>query len=575
MDVGKPKIVVSLLRASTDQQDLDTQRTNIEFYCLPEQFNLKVVDSFIFPGITGTVVHKTPEFQRMLKRLSDPALSGGGMRQVDRMMRVDELDAFGSLKMFRTHRKLIYCDVSHPLDVTNPEDRQAIANKLIEAGNEKRRIFFRTNRAKERLIQNPQISITRLPQGVRHDITPECRKQNGAKSKIGVYSYTPYAYEKVLPAFERYAKDRESLNAIATSLGFKNESSLRTVLENKWWIGYRVRDKKRLMTYDEETGAKKFSKRMQHETVIDQPTNLAETPLVSVELFGKVQAILAKSKTEFTMWQSNTGSFLGTPFLRCQCGCKLYLKFDKRNGQPPVYVCSSYMKRWQGRDVPKCKFSRVRAERMDQIIWQMTEKIFKSGDYLELALERAKDSAESKAMVADVDAARKVLEDLEKQKTTFVKLIRRDPEDEDLQRELRDIKRAIADQKIRLATVEAEAQPFGSTDSKVIAAVIQNRFKGSETWDMEQKRQALIEVVERLRVGYSIDDYGERRETLTFVVRGGLRLDELAGFDQLLMAEIGEMVEVGGPNGETLMVKDLQGKPLRVLLENAKLHGLS
>src|SRR6516162_1556705 len=130
MGSTQKKKVLALLRASTKQQDMETQQSNVEFYCLPDNFNLEVVDTFTFPGITGTQVQKTTEFQRMQKRLESPEISGVVMSEISRMMRVDELDAFYALKVFRTHKKLIYCDVNHPLDVRNEDDRKSISDKL-------------------------------------------------------------------------------------------------------------------------------------------------------------------------------------------------------------------------------------------------------------------------------------------------------------------------------------------------------------------------------------------------------------------------------------------------------------
>ena len=520
----QPKKVLALLRGSTKQQDMETQQSNIDFYCLKQNFNLTVVETFVFPGITGSVVHKTPEFQRFLNRLASPEITGVVFSQLDRMMRVKELDAFGQFKIFRTGHKLIYCDLEQPLDLSNHADVELIAKALIEAEKERQKIKFRTQRAKERLILDPEVNITKLPRGVEH---VKDTKKYGPKTKKGFYRYTQYAYERVAPAFERVATG-ESLNSVARSLGFANETSLRTTLTNQWWLGVKVRDKKRVVEYDDETGAKKIGKRIAHETPIVHRTNLAEHPpqdwTVTPELFNRVQNLLAKHKETFTEWQTNTGKFLGTGFLVCECGCKLYLKFDARNGKPPVYVCSSYQQKWRNRnknsepakELGPCSFSRMRAEQVDIAIWSAAVDYLRDADYLHHAIAEAQKTPVAKDRQADLIAAQKVLEGLEKEKKGILAMLKVDDEDADVLRMFTECKRQIADARIRLATIQAQAQPFGSNDAWVIARAIAGRFWNTQNLTIEEKRAALAEVVERIVIS---DDL-----RATFTVRGGLPL---------------------------------------------------
>jgi hypothetical protein len=521
----KAKKVLALLRGSTKQQDMETQRSNIDFYCLPQNFNLSVVETFVFPGITGSVVHKTPEFQRFLKRLESPEITGVVFSQLDRMMRVKELDAFGKFKIFRTGHKLMYCDLEKPLDVSKHEDVELIANTLIQAEKERQKIKFRTQRAKERLILDAEVNITKLPRGVEHVKDVE---KYGAKTKKGFYRYTPYAYEKVAPAFQRVAAGGESLNSIAKSLGFANETSLRATLTNQWWIGVKVRDKKRVVTYDDETGEKRTGPRVAHESPIIHRTNLADNPpedwTVTPGLFNRVQSLLSKHKETFTEWQSNTGQFLGTGFLVCECGCKLYLKYDARRGKPPVYVCSSYQQKWRNQNknsqpakrLAPCNFSRLRAVEVDTAIWKAVLNYFTDVEYLLHAITDAQKTPVAADRQADLIAAQKVLEGLEREKKTILGMLRIDDEDVDVLRKFTEVKRQIADARIRIATVQAQAQPFGTNDAWVITKAIVERFWNSEDWTIEEKRAALAEVVERITITEDC--------VAIFTVRGGLPL---------------------------------------------------
>lgn len=93
-----------------------------------------------------------------------------------------------------------------------------------------------------------------------------------------------------------------------------------------------------------------------------------------------------------------------------------------------------------------------------------------------------------------------------------------DDEDADVLRKFTDVKRQIADAKIRLATIQAQAQPFGTNDAALIVEAIVGRFTGATCteWTVEEKRAALSEVVERI----TLDHIGRA----VFTVRGGLPL---------------------------------------------------
>ena len=390
------------------------------------------------------------------------------------------------------------------------------------AEQDRRNIRERTHSQKERLLRNPQINILKLPNGVEHIISDECKKKFGPKTKIGIYRYTDWATEHVRPAFERYASGKESLNSIAYSLGFESEASLRYTLQNRWWIGYRTRTHKCRLKYDEQ-GKRIPAKREAHETPFDDPTNLADTPLVSIELFNRVQQML-QNPVSRPYLQTNSGKFLGTGFLVCRCGSNIRLNWDRKRNKPPVYVCGSHQSRWRnekfhGIKQEKCTWKRIRAEEVDAAIWKEVCRYFKQPDTLAHLIKTAQKTDQRKAIQNDILAAEEMLQGLQKQKKTFIKLVAADPEDEDLQDQLREIKRKISAQEMRVATIKIQAQPFGSDDPWVIARAIYRRFLGSENWTVEEKRAALADVVECIRI---TDD-----NKAALVVRGGLPLHNL------------------------------------------------
>ena len=159
---------------------------------------------------------------------------------------------------------------------------------------------------------------------------------------------------------------------------------------------------------------------------------------------------------------------------------------------------------------------------------------------------------------------------LEKRKKGILWAIQQDPEDEDAQKAFRDLKRDISEAKIRLATLKTEAQPFGSNDALTIAYAIAHRFDGWESWTVEQKRGALAEVVEKIRIN------GNNEALLT--VRGGLPLQRLNGVPAIWLDEIQARITTKG-FGCTKVVekrlaaiyKELEGR----LLQVANLQSLS
>lgn len=527
-DNGKPRqevtaLVSALIRVSTKQQDMEMQEYAIAE--AEERFNVKVAERFCFPGKSGVIVHKTDGFKECVKRAVQPDRAGLIVYRPDRIMRPEEVDAYGALRDFRIHKKLIFAtNWDDPIALWNHNDKTKFVQQMERAAQERLDIKDRTNNEKERLLRNPQNSVTKLPKGVEHVITPESQKKYGSK-KAGEYVYTDWAINHIKPAFERFASGKESLNSIAIDLGFDAEASLRYTLQNRWWIGYRTRTHKQPVKYD-ESGVKVRCKREQHETPWNQATNLADTPLVSPELFDRVQQLLGQEITRPYL-QTNTGKFLGTGFLECRCGCNLLLNWDTKRNKPPVYVCSSHQKRWKekefhGVELEKCTWKRMRADRVDKAIWKAATDYFQDFQWLQTEILKAQESTEARALQSDLQAAEAVLDGLEKQKKRIQKMIaldefEDDQKDEDAMTLYSETKAKISAQKIRVATIKAQAQPFGTTDAWAIARAIVRRFSGSENWTaVEDKRAALAEVVERIRL---TDDC-----RAVFVVRGGLPL---------------------------------------------------
>jgi hypothetical protein len=87
-------------------------------------------------------------------------------------------------------------------------------------------------------------------------------------------------------------------------------------------------------------------------------------------------------------------------------------------------------------------------------------------------------------------------------------------EDEDATARYLQLKREISDAKIRLATADAQAKPFGFSDPEKIAQAIRKRFEGvDENGTIKEKRAVLFEVIEEIMTS--------KEGLATFMIRGG------------------------------------------------------
>lgn len=547
-DLPKRK-VIALVRGSTNQQDMLTQQSNIEFYCSKtwqkdgffgdEKFMIEVAETVILPGTTGIISHKRPDFKiNVLGKLEQhPEYIGIVTSELSRMMRPQDLDAYAAFKVFRTHRKLIFCDMPRPLFVGDSEDRRLIANELERSVAEREKTAWRTQGAKERLILDPLTNITRLPQGVEHIIDSKVLDPFfGPRNKKGYWQYTEFAYTKIRPAFERiYAC--EKINRVAMDLGFSNESSLRSLLSNKWWIGVKERVHQVNTTYGEEEGEKILSKRGAHPVPIIHETNLVLNPLMSPELYEKVQTILGVNHNKWSKRNTNEGVFLFKDFLFCgKCGRKMYPKNDLRTGQPPTYICSSVQAKGGA-----CGMSRIKRDRTDQQLWDgVPEKnqpgiqtIFRDTKNLVNSVLAGLGGGEANHKRTDVEEAKRVLADLQTQKERSSKLYK-GTGDEQYYAETVKLTHDISSAKIRLATAKAQAEPFGSSDAKQIAMAIQQRFLHCEKWSFAEKREGIADVIEKIVI--------KEDGNATLVVKGGIEIPQAGStwskaIDQMVTAE--------------------------------------
>jgi hypothetical protein len=239
-------------------------------------------------------------------------------------------------------------------------------------------------------------------------------------------------------------------------------------------------------------------------------TNLASKPLVSAELFERIQVLLAKHHETFTFKHSHANDFLFNGILFCgKCGSRFYLKNDFRCHQPATYYCSSFRTK-RG----TCGVSRYPAQLVDDTLFDICAIEFKKKEWVERVKAAALNSDQAKERRDELAAAQERLNSLEKKKAKAQRLYMADDSDETAFNLVMVIKRDIAESKLRLATAKADAEPFGTDDASEIAQVISARWKHPEKWTFEERKKAIQETIERIILST------DGRSTL--VIRGGL-----------------------------------------------------
>jgi hypothetical protein len=99
----------------------------------------------------------------------------------------------------------------------------------------------------------------------------------------------------------------ETLWKIKEDLGFTSVPALRYTLQNKWWIGIRTRTHKivgQVWNSDSETWV--GGKRVPHDTPIEVETNLGKGPLVTPEMFERVQQVLEMTPSKMAKRETPT-----------------------------------------------------------------------------------------------------------------------------------------------------------------------------------------------------------------------------------------------------------------------------
>jgi DNA invertase Pin-like site-specific DNA recombinase len=326
------KRVIELIRVSTQGQAGDDRAG------IPAQreinrrtakaFDLKIVKTVEIVDVSGASVLACPEMQNLLRLIESPEIEGVVTKEFSRVIRPGKLTDLALLETFIETNTLIFLP-DGPIDLSSKTGRFIGTIRAAFAGLERREILDRMHDAKEAIRRAGKHAggQSSLPFGV------------GYSRERGWY-YTPEA-EKVKHAFVLFLAGNTSYVEIARKLNIPR-SSLRYILENPIYTGWRVYDQQRDAS---PTGyvARPDGRQGYRRKVERTPDNVIRIHvldgIVCEDDFIRVQQLIELNRQKH--WRGRTGvpeRYTYNGFLTCgECGEPLYTHTSKRE----FYMCKT------------------------------------------------------------------------------------------------------------------------------------------------------------------------------------------------------------------------------------------
>ncbi len=488
-----PRKIVSIIRVSSDQQAQDEktglrrQQEDIAVHC--QTMNLAVVKEFSLEGIGGSNVQQSKAYRDMVETLNQPDVVGICFATLDRFFRPENITTLSDVFKPLPKDKLLFCELGE-ISLTDPNDMIKLALWGSMAGHEKARIRNRMQRGKAILRAMPDAKIDPLPKGVEFIRTSE-------RANTGTFHYTKCS-ATVKEAFLCVAAGQR-LKKVAADLGFGNQVSLRACLKSRWWLGEKCMTQKRVgRIWNTEKDKLTTGQRIAHPEPITVKTNLAETPLVSPELFGAVQDILKANHKTWTHNKTLVNEFLGAGLLHCSCGCKMYLRVSNHDGrQWAYYICSGrYTKKTDCRQ----PILQGRGEySADQLIARELDEKFSEDGFVQARIQEALAARDTDETRRNLSAAKAEVKELEDQQENFAVAIASTKNTSVTKMLVR--KMEALDTDISLARTKARQAAKEATSAiDPIAAALQVKtvFAGFVDFPTAKQKELLNEYVSRI-----------------------------------------------------------------------------
>ena len=153
------KRAIAILRVSTDQQDVERQKADIER--VQHAHSLTITRTLELEGVSGRKVQSNRDVQRGLADLKRPDVAGVAVSALDRLFRLDRYSDFGILDHFRDTGKMIFSAKEGALDPASDAGFIMSLMSGAQGGMEWRELRRRTTQGKELLRTRAAIRTVR------------------------------------------------------------------------------------------------------------------------------------------------------------------------------------------------------------------------------------------------------------------------------------------------------------------------------------------------------------------------------------------------------------------------------
>ena len=476
--------IIGVIRVSTakqagaDRHSIPAQKAAIEEIA---KSNDAVVGWWIeIADVSGSSVMKSPEYKWMFAIMERPDCYGIGAREFSRVVRpVDPADYVLLSIFIRTETKLLL--PSGEIDLTKSEHRimalllgEFAAKELEEF---KRKVWLSKERARleGKCPTNAEVAC---PRGVWY--TPE-RGWHYTADSIRVRK----AFEMLLAGEHNYAKLSKVVGC--------SQGSLRKILSNPIYIGWRVIDRKidsslagKIDAADARQGYRKKIARDANDII---RVKVIDDPLISESDFAKAQAIISTKYDRRLRASGNMAKkFLYTGFLTCaECGSKIY-PMGRGAARFGNYVCKNRTTAFRKQGANCCSHY-MGQMRLEAILDEIIETKLTDRAFLETLLRKLRAKDEKRLSAKSVSRMKFDLAALEDKRERVLDNF----EDGLISKMKRDEKLASIDESIRLINAEVFKSTTPSTPALTIDE-LETYFLPLQDWNFlsySQRREVL------------------------------------------------------------------------------------
>jgi len=326
------KRVVELIRVSTEQQAGEDRAS------IPAQreanrrtarsYGLEIVRTIEIVDVSGASVLMSSEMQGLVGLMGSSEIHGVVTKEFSRLIRPERFTDYALLQAFIDTNTVLYLP-DGPIDLASKSGRLLGTVRAAIAGLERREILDRMQDAKEamRRAGKHACGSATLPCGV------------GYSADRGWF-YTAEA-EKVKQAFAMFLSGQTSYGLIGQKLNIAR-TSVRFILENPIYTGWRVYDKKRDPSASGyvagPNGRQGYRRKIERDENDVIRVRVLE-PLVSEDQFGHVQeSIDIKRRKHWRVRSEAPNRYTYNGFLMCgDCDSLLYT----HSSQYDFYLCKT------------------------------------------------------------------------------------------------------------------------------------------------------------------------------------------------------------------------------------------